>query len=81
MIWLYTTKVLFAYSERNSKYGKSHAEFVSSAYPNVELVEIKDTGHEIPHYGWENFYPTYIRHETNMITVHSLGSEGSILAG
>lgn len=53
----YTTKVLFAYSELNQAYGKAHAELVSSAYPNVQLVEIKGTGHEIPYFGWNNFYP------------------------
>ena len=37
--------------------GKTHAEIVSSAFPNVELVEIKNTGHEIPYFGWANFYP------------------------
>ena len=53
----YTTKVLFAYSELNEAYGKAHAELVSSAYPNVQLVEISGTGHEIPYFGWDRFYP------------------------
>ncbi len=53
----YTTKVLFLYSELNQAYGKAHAEHVSSAYPNVDLVEITGTGHEIPYFGWEKMYP------------------------
>jgi len=53
----YTTKVLFAYSELNEAYGKEHAEQVSSAYPNVQLVKINSTGHEIPYFGWDNYYP------------------------
>jgi proline iminopeptidase len=53
----YTTKILFAYSELNQAYGKEYAEKVSSAYPNVQLVEVKGTGHEIPYSGWENYYP------------------------
>jgi len=53
----YTSKVLFSYSELNTAYGVEHAELVSSALPNVELVEILDSGHEIPHFGWDNFYP------------------------
>lgn len=53
----YTTEVLFAYSELNEAYGKEHAELVSSAYPNVQLAKIDGTGHEIPYFGWENFYP------------------------
>lgn len=53
----YTKKVLFVYSERNEAYGQTHAERVSSAYPNVQLVKINDTGHEVPYFGWNNFYP------------------------
>ncbi len=53
----YTRKVLFLYSELNQAYGKQHAQSVSSAYPNVQLVEITGTGHEIPYFGWERFYP------------------------
>jgi len=53
----YTTRVLFLYSELNEAYGQAHAQWVSSAYPNVELVEITGTGHEIPYFGWDRFYP------------------------
>jgi len=53
----YTTKVLFAYSELSKAYGRSWAEQVSSAYPNVELVEVKGTGHEMVYWGWESLYP------------------------
>ena len=53
----FSTKVLFMYSELNQAYGQAHAEMVSSAYPNVQLVEIGGTGHEIPYFGWEKFYP------------------------
>jgi proline iminopeptidase len=53
----FTTKVLFAYSELNEAYGMSYAQHVSSAYPNVQLEEIKGTGHEIPYFGWGGFYP------------------------
>ena len=53
----YTNKVLFAYSELNPAYGKEHAEKVASAFPNVDVVEIKGCGHEIPYFGWESYYP------------------------
>lgn len=53
----YTTKVLFVYSELNTSYGQEHAEFVSSELPNVQLVRIDGCGHEIPHFGWDNYYP------------------------
>lgn len=53
----YTTRVLFAYSERNEAYGRAHAEHVSSAYPNVQLVQINGTGHDMVHFAWEQLYP------------------------
>ena len=55
---LYKTKVLFAYSELNTAYGLVHANLVSGALPNVELVKVMGCGHEIPHFGWNNFYPS-----------------------
>ncbi|MGB2867859.1 MAG: hypothetical protein WBD36_05370 [Bacteroidota bacterium] len=53
----YTTRVLFMYSELNEAYGKAYAKQVSSAYPNVQLVEITGSGHEMPYFGWDKFYP------------------------
>jgi proline iminopeptidase len=57
---LYETKVLFVYSELNQAYGKTHAEKVSSGYPNVKLVEINGVGHEIPYFGWGKVYPEIV---------------------
>ncbi len=53
----FTTKVLFVYSEWNKAYGRTHAERVSSAYPNVQLEEIPGTGHEMTYFAWDRFYP------------------------
>ena len=53
----YTGKVLFLYSELDKAYGKAYAEHVSSSFPNVQLVEIKGSGHVILYFGWDNFYP------------------------
>jgi proline iminopeptidase len=53
----YTTQVLFLYSEKNQAYGRSYAEQVSAAYPNVRLVEIHGTGHEMPYFAWDALYP------------------------
>jgi len=53
----FETKVLFAYSELNKAYGLSWAETVSAPYPNVELIMIANSGHEIPYFGWDDFYP------------------------
>ena len=52
----YTTRVLFCYSELNNAYGKAYAEYVSSAYPNVQLIEIQGSGHEMLYFGWDKFY-------------------------
>jgi proline iminopeptidase len=52
----YRTKVLFTFSELDAAYGREYAEHVSSAYPNVELVEIPGVGHYVPYFGWEKFY-------------------------
>ncbi len=49
-------KVLFAYSELNTAYGPEHAAIVSSEFSNVDLVEVKSCGHEIPEFGWDNYY-------------------------
>jgi len=58
----YDTKVLFAYSELNSHYGEAHAVLVSSAYPNVQLEQIGNCGHEIIHFGWTDFYPLVLEY-------------------
>lgn len=63
----YATKTLFAYSELNSAYGREHAQLVSASLQNVELVEIKNCGHEIPHFGWTEFYPTIQNYLTQIL--------------
>ena len=56
----YHTKVLFVYSERNRAYGASHAQKVSSAFPNVQLFKVNGAGHDMISFptGWSNFFPT-----------------------
>jgi proline iminopeptidase len=60
----FTTKVLFAYSERNKAYGSAHAQKVSSAYPNVQSVQINGAGHDFISFpaGWANFYPVALNY-------------------
>jgi proline iminopeptidase len=53
----FTTKVLFCYSEGNKAYGLQWARQVSAAYPNVQLEQVNGSGHEIPWFGFNNFYP------------------------
>lgn len=52
----YTTKVLFLYSENNKAYGRAFAEKEASAFPNVQLSEVKGTGHEMIYFKWNNVY-------------------------
>jgi proline iminopeptidase len=54
---LYTTKVLFLYSEHNKAYGLSWAQEVSRPFPNVELAMVRAAGHEMFHYSWTQVYP------------------------
>ena len=53
----FSTRVLFVYSELNQAYGKAYAQKVSSAYPNVEMLHINSSGHQVPYFGWDEFYP------------------------
>jgi len=56
-LFRFETKVLFLYSELNQSYGKTWAETVSAPYPNVEIDQVKNTGHEMLYFGWTDFYP------------------------
>ncbi len=58
----YKTKVLFMYSELSTAYGKEHAKKVSSAYPNVQLEQIKGSGHDLFYFGWNNAYPLALKY-------------------
>ncbi|MFM9841263.1 MAG: alpha/beta hydrolase [Cyclobacteriaceae bacterium] len=53
----YKTKVLFCYSDFNAAYGVEYAQQLSAAYPNVQLEKINGSGHEIPYFGWDRYYP------------------------
>lgn len=53
----FPTKVLFLYSEFNKSYGRDWAEKVAAPYPNAELQLVKNCGHEILYFAWEEFYP------------------------
>jgi proline iminopeptidase len=55
----YKTRVLFVYSANNRAYGLAHAQHVSSAYPNVQMLRIDEAGHNMLSFpkGWASFYP------------------------
>lgn len=52
----YPVRVLFLYSELNRAYQLEWAQTVSAPYPNVRLGQIRNSGHEILYFGWEDFY-------------------------
>lgn len=58
----YTTEVMFIYSENNRSYGLAHAQYVSSAYPSVQLFETLDAGHDMLSFqtGWNNTFPAML---------------------
>ena len=50
----YHTKVLFLYSENNRAYGPSFANELAAAFVNVQVSEVKGTGHEMIWFKWDN---------------------------
>jgi len=63
----YSTEILFTFSERNTAYGLSHAQHVSSAYPNVQLEMIRNAGHDMLAFpnGFNNFFPLALNYLNN----------------
>jgi proline iminopeptidase len=61
---LFTTKVLFIYSEKNSAYGLAHAQKVSAPFPNVALFKTMGAGHSMLSFptGWNNTYPVMLNY-------------------
>lgn len=50
----FSKKVLFLYSENNRAYPLSFAQKLSAAFVNVQLSEVKGTGHEMIWFRWDN---------------------------
>jgi len=61
---LFPTDILFMYSENNKAYGPDHAAKVSSAYPDVQLLEVKGAGHDMLTFetGWNNAFPVILEY-------------------
>lgn len=53
----YPTKVLFIYGENNKSYGLSFAQKEAQYFPNTQVSQINDTGHEMIYFKWNNVYP------------------------
>lgn len=57
---LYTTKVLFIYGENNTAYGAVYAQKEADLFPDAQVSQIDDTGHEMIYFKWENVYPVVL---------------------
>ena len=53
----YPQKVLFLYGENNNSYGLSFAQKEAQYFPNTQLSQIDDTGHEMIYFKWNTVYP------------------------
>jgi proline iminopeptidase len=62
----YSTKVLFLYSENNKAYGLDWATKVSAPYQLTEIQLVKDTGHEMFYFGWNEMYPKIVTYLTEL---------------
>jgi proline iminopeptidase len=56
----YSKKVLFIYGENNKSYGEKFALKEASFFPNYELAQINDTGHEMIYFKWDNVLPVVL---------------------
>lgn len=58
----YQTNVLFIYGENNQSYGLSFAQKEAVFFPNSEIVQIDDTGHEMIYFKWNSVYPVVLEY-------------------
>lgn len=56
----YQTNVLFLYGENNESYGLSFAEKEAAFFPNSDIVQIDETGHEMIYFKWNSVYPVVL---------------------
>jgi proline iminopeptidase len=53
----YQTNVLFLYGENNKSYGLGFAEKEAAFFPNSNIVQVDDTGHEMIYFKWHSVHP------------------------
>ncbi len=58
----FQTKVLFIYGENNKSYGLGFAQREASFFPNSEIIQIDDTGHEMIHFKWNLVQPVVLEY-------------------
>ncbi len=58
----YSNKVLFIYGEHNKSYGLKFAQKEAAFFPNTEIAQINDTGHEMIYFKWESVHPIVLNY-------------------
>lgn len=60
----YTTNVLFLYGENNTSHGLKFSQKEAIFFPNHQIVQIDDTGHELIYFKWGSVYPVVLDYLT-----------------
>lgn len=58
----FDTKVLFIYGENNKSYGLSFAQKEAAFFPNTQITQIDDTGHEMIYFKWNLVHPVVLNY-------------------
>lgn len=58
----YQTQVLFLYSELNQSYGLNFAQKEAAFFPSARIAEVKETGHEMIYFKWDNVSPIVLNY-------------------
>ncbi|ATL49359.1 alpha/beta hydrolase [Chitinophaga caeni] len=58
----YQPKVLFLYGENNKSHGLKFSEKEAAFFPNHEIAQIDNTGHEMIYFKWESVYPVVLNY-------------------
>ncbi|MGF1924734.1 MAG: alpha/beta fold hydrolase [Bacteroidia bacterium] len=58
----FTSKVLFLYGENNKSYGLAFAKKEAAFFPNTQIAQINDTGHEMIYFKWNGVYPLVLNY-------------------
>ncbi|UNY98546.1 alpha/beta hydrolase [Zhouia spongiae] len=62
----YTTNVLLLYGENNKSHGLKFSQKEAAYFPNHQIVQIDDTGHELIYFKWELVYPVVLNYLTSL---------------
>lgn len=62
----YKNKTLFLYGENNRSYGLSFATKEAAFFPNAQITQIDDTGHEMIYFKWDLVYTVVVDYLNEM---------------